>query len=268
MQKLKQVSQVKQALEYFEIKSEAFWKNPLSKAKDYLLKTLECHAFLKDWERVVDISSQAAFRMNSFQKRSEFYYIWMTGLLELSDINGLRNLSEHIKNFYQDEEEALALSEITKHFVSGFQNRTRFNTQNLSEKNTLTGELKSYDLIYANSIKDKKLGVSILKRVSFVAPMNYFRVRNFLRAYSDNDFTKQMSELYNYMYKNFPFSPEPYIASALISARNKDWKRASKLFFQLASDNPKEESYKNLTQFFKMKSRQQKSHFSHNSIAI
>ena len=266
MQKFKQVSQIKQALEYFEIKSEAFWKKPMSKAKDYLIKSLECHAFLNDWEKVVDISSKAVFRMNSFQKRSEFYYMWMTGLLELSDINGLKCLSEHKKNFIK-EEEAIALSEITKHFISGFQNINHLGTQNLSEKKTLTGELKSYMFIYAKPLKDKKQGLSLFNGISFIAPMNYFRVRNFLRAYSDNDFTKQMSELYNYMSKNFPFSPEPYIASALISAKKKDWKSASKLFFQLASDNPKEESYKNLTQFFLMKSRQKKSHFAQSSIA-
>jgi hypothetical protein len=205
MQKFKQVSQIKQALEYFEIKSEAFWKKPMSKAKDYLIKSLECHAFLNDWEKVVDISSKAVFRMNSFQKRSEFYYMWMTGLLELSDINGLKCLSEHIKNFYKGEEEAIALSEITKHFISGFQNINHLGTQNLSEKKTLTGELKSYMFIYAKPLKDKKQGLSLFNGISFIAPMNYFRVRNFLRAYSDNDFTKQMSELYNYMSRTFHF---------------------------------------------------------------
>lgn len=267
MQTLKNVSQITLALEYYIKKSEGFWRHPKSKARTYLIKALECQAFLKDWQKVADISSRAVFELHSFCDRREFYYIWMTSLIELSDISGLKYLAKHIKDFYKDDEGAWALSEMTKHFITGFQNRDSHSLKSLSAKDTLTKELISYSLIYKKSLKDKKKGLSELKKVARLEESNYFRLRNFLRAFSDNDLTRQMSDLYNSMNKKFPFSPEPYIVSGLISAKKKNWQHASRLFSQLAMDNPKDESYKNLTHFFLMKSRQKKSHTTQSLVA-
>lgn len=216
-------------------------KSPLSKVEAASLKRLvELHAFREEWDRVVDLASKSIVVGLRPQDEITLYRLWIEGLNEDLDIEGLTELGKHLLGRRQDKVEYLALAALA--FVySGKNNAVRSAVGQLYRMEAggvVVEEILATVKCESLNREERLMGLRELASTLGESDAGYFSYRRFLGYAFENNALSTAAAAVKTLHKKYPESPDAYIVSALVDVNEGRWTSAQKSLDVVLANNP------------------------------
>lgn len=231
-------------LQNFQMGAVTFWEEdePSAESCNQLKTTLEHLALEYDWESIVNLTSQAVFKLNDSKLRAEFYYMWLCALKEQKEFQALKELGEHIEVMSHEEPLYLSLGVIAA-LLSGDLSLAKKTWEKCCViKNTthpLFQEAKALFLFHING--KKKESFALFQKLCKAKKSSYFTARNFISSLSQSAEFEKLSQTYHFVHERFPHAKDPYYIAILIAMSDGNTRECLRLAQQLHQDDPTNE---------------------------
>lgn len=207
--------------------------------RDEILSTLqviEFSACQEDWERVVNLSSNALIAGCGENATLSLYRSWIEGLRFSHDVSGLQALAKHLINTERESREHLSLALLAITYA-GRRNYATALYNELEKKhsaNLYVLEAKGVYLAEGLETSRRRDGIRLLRKVAHTRTSCYFDKLNYLLSSLDVGASNYASHAAKTLFNEYPLSPEPLWIGAGIAMQEERWNDAiaflSKIF--------------------------------------
>jgi tetratricopeptide (TPR) repeat protein len=213
----------------------------LSQKEVHTLKRLmELHAYREEWDRVVDIASRGIVVGLPPTDEITMYRIWVEGLKEDFDVEGLTELGRHLVARRDENAEYLAVG-VLAFVYAGKVNAVKAGIGHLYRMDATSPVVEEVLAIVkceAAHREERMMGLRDLAHALKDSDCGYLAYRRFLEYALENNALATASATIKSLNKRFPESPDAYMISALLDINAGEWNSAMDALRVVIAHNP------------------------------
>ncbi len=219
-----------------------FGRNKAFTVKEFgqLVRLVELHAFREEWDRIVDIASQSIVVGLRWDAELTMYRMWIEGLKEDLDTDGLVDLGRHLLSRRRDRTEYLALATLAFTYA-GRPNAVRSAIGSLYRMEAggdVVDEVLAIVKCEAIDREERMMGLRELASTLKDSSCGYLAYRRFLDYAFENNALYTASATLKSLNKKFPDAPDAYMVSALLAVNDGEWESAMDALRVVIANNP------------------------------